>query len=71
MWKADPDGVSIIDVRTPEEYIFVGHAPMARNIPIGFITYTWDAEKDEPGFEVNPQFLPQMWRSTRRPTRCF
>jgi hypothetical protein len=23
-WKADPDGVKIIDVRTPEEYIFFG-----------------------------------------------
>ena len=28
MWKADPDRISIIDVRTPEEYIFVGHAEM-------------------------------------------
>ena len=37
MWKADPEAVHIIDVRTPEEYIFVGHAPMARNIPLGFI----------------------------------
>ena len=33
MWKADPDSVTIVDVRTPEEYIFVGHAPMARNVP--------------------------------------
>ena len=45
MWKADPDGVTIIDVRTPEEYIFVGHAPMARNIPLVFIKYQWDAEE--------------------------
>ena len=34
MWKADPAGSHIVDVRTPEEYIFVGHAPMARNIPL-------------------------------------
>ena len=25
MWKADPKRVNILDVRTPEEYIFVGH----------------------------------------------
>jgi len=60
IWKADSANVSIIDVRTPEEYIFVGHAEMARNIPIGFITYTWDVEEDEPGFIVNPEFLSKM-----------
>ena len=25
MWKAAPDKVKVIDVRTPEEYAFVGH----------------------------------------------
>ena len=25
MWKAAPDKVKIIDVRTPEEFAFVGH----------------------------------------------
>ena len=24
-WKAEPEKVKIIDVRTPEEYLFVGH----------------------------------------------
>ena len=33
-WHAASDKVVILDVRTPEEYIFVGHAPMARNIPV-------------------------------------
>ena len=33
MWKAAPDEVKVIDVRTPEEYAFVGHAEMAWNIP--------------------------------------
>ena len=36
------------DVRNPEEYIFVGHAEMARNIPLLFVKYQWDAEKNEP-----------------------
>ncbi len=56
MWKADPDRVDIVDVRTPEEYIFVGHAPMARNIPLLFIEYQWDADKDEPVVRPNPDF---------------
>ena len=34
MWKADPDRVKIIDVRTPEEFIYVGHGAMAWNIPL-------------------------------------
>ncbi len=25
MWKVDPKHVKIIDVRTPEEYAFIGH----------------------------------------------
>ena len=33
MWQADPEGVKVLDVRTPEEWVFTGHAPMATNIP--------------------------------------
>jgi rhodanese-related sulfurtransferase len=36
MWKANPDGVTVLDVRTFEEYIFGGHAEMARNVPLVF-----------------------------------
>ncbi len=39
MWKAAPDKVKVIDVRTPEEFAFVGHPEMAWNIPIAFVTY--------------------------------
>ena len=28
IWKAAPDKVKVIDVRTPEEYAFVGHPEM-------------------------------------------
>lgn len=57
MWKFNPDHVRIIDVRTPEEYLFVGHAEMARNIPVGFVKYQWNAEKNEPETEPNPHFI--------------
>jgi rhodanese-related sulfurtransferase len=33
-WEAQPDEVKILDVRTTEEYLFVGHPPMAWNIPL-------------------------------------
>ena len=56
-WKADPQRVKILDVRTPEEYIFVGHGEMAKNIPIGFVTHQWNSEKNEPVFEPNPDFI--------------
>ena len=60
MWKADPNGVNVIDVRTPEEYVFVGHAGMARNIPLAFMEYQWDADKDEPVVTPNPGFISRV-----------
>ncbi len=62
MWRAAPDEVHIVDVRTPEEYIFVGHAEMARNIPLLFIKYQWDTEKDEPVVRPNPEFMSAVKR---------
>ena len=70
MWKAKPDQVHIIDVRTFEEYIFVGHAEMARNIPLVFPKFkmpTGDKAPAAPGKippgcsgEPNPEFLPAV-----------
>jgi rhodanese-related sulfurtransferase len=40
MWLKAPEAVGLLDVRSPSEYVFVGHAPMAVNIPIYF--YKWD-----------------------------
>lgn len=31
-WSADPDNVTVLDVRTPEEMLFVGHPAMAWKI---------------------------------------
>jgi rhodanese-related sulfurtransferase len=57
MWQADPEGVKILDIRTPEEWVFTGHAPMATLIPFAFLAYVWDDEK--PGFPwvLNPDFV--------------
>ena len=36
--KAAPDKMLLIDVRTPEEYVFIGHPEMAWNVPFAFVT---------------------------------
>jgi rhodanese-related sulfurtransferase len=60
MRKASPERVNIVDVRTPEEYIFVGHPDMARNIPLLFVIYQLGADKDEPAVDPNPDFISQV-----------
>jgi rhodanese-related sulfurtransferase len=56
MWKADPEKVKILDVRTLEEYIFVGHPEMACNIPLAMQTHQWDDEKKMFAVKPNPDF---------------
>jgi len=62
MWKNDPDHVHIIDVRTPEEYVFVGHAEMARNLPLLFVKHQLNADINEFVLEPNPCFIPEVKR---------
>jgi rhodanese-related sulfurtransferase len=57
MWQADPEGVKILDVRTPEEWVFTGHPPMATLIPLAFLAYAWDEEKQGFPWSMNPDFV--------------
>ena len=57
MWQADPEGVKILDVRTPEEWVFTGHAPMATLIPFAFLAYAWDDETKAFPWSLNPDFV--------------
>jgi rhodanese-related sulfurtransferase len=57
MWQADPDGVAILDVRTPEEWVFTGHAPMAVNVPFAFLAYAWDDAKKGFPWSLSPDFV--------------
>jgi rhodanese-related sulfurtransferase len=59
-WKAEPDKVKIIDVRTPEEYLFVGHPAMAWKIPIAAQSYEWDAEKKQFPMKPLPDFVSRV-----------
>ena len=67
MWRAAPDEVKIIDVRTPEEYALIGHPEAAWNIPYGFITYRRVNGKFEHGASLNPDFVAEV-ESIAQPT---
>ena len=62
MWKSKPEIVHILDVRTPEEYVFVGHADMARNIPLLYVKHEWNPETKQFTVELNPDFIPEVKR---------
>ena len=57
MWQTDPDKVKILDVRTPEEYVFVGHPDMAVNIPLMFPKYEWLENRHRYGVELYADFI--------------
>jgi len=59
-WRTDPEKIKIIDVRTPEEYLFVGSAPMAWNIPVASQSYVWDAEKGKFPMKILPDFVSRV-----------
>jgi rhodanese-related sulfurtransferase len=63
IWKVDPEHINIIDVRTFEEYTFVGHLEKAKNIPLLFPKYDPKGPSlpgRPPGCygELNPDFVP-------------
>ncbi|MCW5879900.1 MAG: sulfurtransferase [Anaerolineae bacterium] len=60
MWKASPEEVKVLDVRMVEEYVFIGHAAMAVNIPVALPKYQWHADKRKYGFEMNPDFIDHV-----------
>ncbi len=66
LWASGSDGVKVLDVRTPEEYAFVGHPEMAMNIPFVMHTYRWEPELGRVAIEPNPHFLSEVsdWADT-------
>ena len=59
-WKADAEKVKILDVRTPEEFLFVGHPSMAWKIPVAAQVYEWDAEKGKFPMRLLPDFVSRV-----------
>jgi rhodanese-related sulfurtransferase len=60
LWQKEPNHIKIIDVRTPEEFMFVGHPAMAWKIPVAIQIYTWDAEKNIYPMKVLPDFVSRV-----------
>jgi rhodanese-related sulfurtransferase len=60
MWQADPERIKVLDVRTFEEYVLIGHAAMAANVPLAFPTYNWDANKGNYSVVGNKDFMTQV-----------
>jgi rhodanese-related sulfurtransferase len=65
MWQSDPGHVRILDVRTPEEFFFIGHAPMAGNIPFQFLGNEYDRKHHVPRMEANPYFLEDVRKACK------
>lgn len=60
IWKTEPDKVKIIDVRTPEEIMFVGHPVMAWQIPVAIQLYEWNSEKGKYPMELLADFASRV-----------
>jgi len=60
LWKTSPKAVNILDVRTPEEYAYAGHAFTAINIPWSIWTGSWNPESKELVLASNPNFVSQV-----------
>jgi rhodanese-related sulfurtransferase len=60
MYQKNPDKIKILDCRTPQEYAFAGHAPMAVNVPSKFMVYKWDAKKKMYVMKNNRKFVRQV-----------
>jgi len=59
-WRAEPEKVKILDVRTPEEFLFVGHPTMAWKIPVIAQSYEWDATKGQFPMKLIPDFVARV-----------
>ena len=60
MWRKAPEDVTILDVRTPEEYLFVGHPTMAWKVPVAVQSYVWDEAKGQFPMRPFPDFVARV-----------
>jgi rhodanese-related sulfurtransferase len=66
MWQAKPNKIKILDVRTPEEYVFVGHPAMAHNIPFQTFNYKMAVLKNGPLMTPNPNFIAEVGQKFKK-----
>ena len=63
MWHKAPGKTFVIDVRTVEEYSFLGHPAMAANIPFQLWTGIFDPQKKVYALAPNPHFVDAIKRT--------
>ena len=59
-WKAESGKPIIVDVRTPEEFLFVGHANTAWNVPVAAQSYVWDSATRQFPMRLLPDFVSRI-----------
>ena len=57
---ASDDRAKLLDVRSPHEYVFVGHAEMAVNIPLATVADEVDPASGSLPWVPNPRFVEQV-----------
>ena len=62
IWKAKPEAVVIVDVRTPAEVLVAGHPPMAWNIPVATQSSGWDPCLGQLRMKLLPDFVARVSR---------
>jgi rhodanese-related sulfurtransferase len=70
-WQATPEQAIVLDVRTPEEYLFIGHAEMAWNIPLAAQSYEWDTEKKQFPMRPLPDFVARVQKIAKSGDTLF
>lgn len=59
-WKDEPEKIIILDVRTPEELLFIGHPTMAWKIPVFGQSFEWDAKTGKFPMRPLPDFVDRV-----------
>jgi rhodanese-related sulfurtransferase len=70
-WQADPVNVKILDIRTPEEYAWIGHPTMAHNIPFMLFKEKWYTKAEGSPMEKNPDFVSQVKKKFKATDMLF
>jgi rhodanese-related sulfurtransferase len=70
-WKSNPKGTIILDTRTREEYVFLGHAQMAYNVPVKFISEKWGTDPFGLEMLINRNFIKDVKRNVEKSDTIF
>lgn len=65
-WQKNPEQVKILDVRTVGEYVFVGHAPMAVNIPLLILEPEKEYYAKKPQLPLNAKFVEEAGKRYKK-----